>query len=62
MKSAHKIAISIVLILIVWMSLGIVEDKNKTKPVDESKAEALFLVEVMDSKVQSMPLVIQAVG
>ena len=61
MKKSHQIAIAIVLIMTIWMALG----QFKDSPKSETKADSinsLFLVEVIDSKVQSMPLVIQAVG
>mgnify|MGYP000377364136 CR=1 FL=1 len=61
MKKSHQIAIAIVLIMTIWMALG----QFKESPKSETKADSnnsLFLVEVIDSKVQSMPLVIQAVG
>ena len=62
MKKSHQIAIGIVLVLMVWMALGLFKDDPKQTNTQTEKSNKLFLVEVIQSQVKEIPMVIQAVG
>ena len=48
--------------MVIWMSLGILKEDPKTQSSAAPNKDELFLVEIINSNVESMPMEIQGVG